>query len=94
MGIAPKITDAELVTLAVMAALLGYTSEARWLRFARVQLRSLFPYLPQQPGYNKRLRALAGTVGWLIGMLARDTSLYSDDVWLADSTPVECGRRR
>ena len=94
VGIAPKITDAELVTLAVMAALLGYTSEARWLRFARVQLRSLFPYLPQQPGYNKRLRALAGTVGWLIGMLARDTSLCSDDVWLADSTPVECGRRR
>jgi hypothetical protein len=92
VGIAPKITDAELVTLAVMAALLGYTSEARWLRFARGQLRSLFPYLPQQPGYNKRLRALAGTVGWLIGMLARDTSLYSDDVWLADSTPVECGR--
>ena len=57
-------------------------------------MRSLFPYLPQQPGYNKRLRALAGTVGWLIGMLARDTSLYSDDVWLADSTPVECGRSR
>jgi hypothetical protein len=58
VGIAPKITDAELVTLAVMAALLGYTSEARWLRFARAQLRSLFPYLPQQPGCNKRLRAL------------------------------------
>jgi hypothetical protein len=94
VGIAPKITDAELVTLAVMAALLGYTSEARWLRFARAQLRSLFPYLPQQPGYNKRLRALAGTVGWLISMLARDTSLWSDDVWLADSTPVECGRSR
>jgi hypothetical protein len=35
VGITPKITDAELVTLAVMAALLGYTSEARWLRFAR-----------------------------------------------------------
>jgi hypothetical protein len=77
-----------------MAALLGFTSEARWLRFARVQLRSLFPYLPKQPGYNKRLRALAGTIGWLIGMLARDTSLWSDDVWLADSTPVECGRSR
>jgi hypothetical protein len=37
------------VTLAVMAALLGYTSEARWLRFAHAQLPSLFPYLPKQP---------------------------------------------
>jgi hypothetical protein len=94
VGIAPKITDAEMVTLAVMAALLGHTSEARWLRFVRAQLAALFPYLPQQPGYNKRLRALSATIGWLIGMLARDTSLWSDDVWLADSTPVECGRSR
>ena len=32
VGIAPRLTDAELLTLAVMQALLGYTSEARWLR--------------------------------------------------------------
>ena len=56
VGIAPKITDAELLTLAVMQALLGYTSEARWLRYARMNLVTMFPHLPQQPGYNKRLR--------------------------------------
>lgn len=94
VGIAPRLTDAELVTLAVMQALLGRTSEARWLRFARAQLRHLFPYLPQQPGYNKRLRALADTLRWLIGVLARDTRLWTDDVWVADSTPVECTRSR
>ena len=94
VGITPRLTDAELVTLAVMQALLGRTSEARWLRYAHAQLRHLFPYLPQQPGYNKRLRALADTLRWLIGMLARDTSLWADDVWVADSTPVECARSR
>jgi len=93
-GISPQISDAELVTLAVMQALLGFTSEARWLRHARVHLRGLFPRLPRQPGYNKRLRALAATMTWLITVLARDTSLWSDDVWVADSTPVECGRSR
>ena len=31
VGIAPLLSDAELVTLAVMQALLGFTSEARWL---------------------------------------------------------------
>ena len=56
IGIAPRLSDAELVTLAVLQALLGFTSEARWLRFAAAQLRPLFPYLPGQPGYNKRLR--------------------------------------
>ena len=94
IGIAPKLTDAELGTLAVMQALLGRTSEARWLRYARAELRHLFPYLPQQPGYNKRLRALVNTLRWLIGVLARDTSLWSDDVWVVDSTPVECARSR
>jgi hypothetical protein len=94
VGIAPRLTDAELVTLAVMQALLGRTSEARWLRYAHAQLRHLFPYLPQQPGYNKRLRRLADTLRWLIGVLARDTALWTDDVWVADSTPVECARSR
>jgi DDE family transposase len=94
VGIAPKLADAELVTLCVMQVLLGFTSEARWLRHARAHLRPLFPYLPQQPGYNKRLRKLVTTISWLIGVLGRDTSLFTDDVWVADSTPVECGRSR
>ena len=94
VGIAPVISDAEMVTLSVMQALAGYTSEARWLRFAGEHLRHLFPYLPKQPGYNKRLRRLACTLNWLIGALARDTSVWSDDVWVVDSTPVECSRSR
>ena len=93
-GIAPKISDAELVTLAVLQALLGFVSEARWLRFARKHLRHLFPYLPGQPGYNKRLRKLAATTRWLTGALARDTAVWTDDVWVVDSTPVECGRSK
>jgi hypothetical protein len=34
VGIPPKLSDADLVTPAVMQALLGFTSEARWLRYA------------------------------------------------------------
>jgi Transposase DDE domain len=93
-GIFPRISDAELITLAVMQAVLGFVSEARWLRFARKSLRGLFPYLPGQSGYNKRLRKLAATMTWLIRMLATDTSVWDDDVWVIDSTPVECGRSR
>ena len=91
-GIAPKLSDAELVTLAVMQALLGFTSESRWLRHARARLGHLFPYLPLQPGYNKRLRASAALITVVIRVLAADTSLWADDVWVVDSTPVECGR--
>ena len=75
-----------------MQALLGYTSEARWLRYARMNLVTMVPHLPQQPGYNKRLRKLAETMRWLTGVLGQQVSVAGDDVWIADSTPVECGR--
>ena len=94
VGLKPQIGDAELATLCVMQALLSFTSEARWLRHARAHLRHLFPYLPKQPGYNKRLRKLVATVNWLIRQLAVDTSIWSDDVWVVDSTPIECARSR
>jgi hypothetical protein len=94
IGLQPRLSDAELVTLAVMQALLGYTSESRWIRHAHAHLGHLFGYLPGQSGYNRRLRAAAGLITALIRMLAADTSLWSDDVWVADSTPVECGRSR
>ena len=94
IGLQPRLSDAELVTLAVMQALLGYTSESRWIRYARVHLGHLFRYLPGQPGYNRRLRAAAGLITVLIRLLAADTSLWTDDVWVVDSTPVECGRSR
>jgi hypothetical protein len=93
-GRPPQLSDAELVTLAVMQALLGFTSEARWVRHARSHLRHLFPYLPQQSGYNKRLRAARGLIRDCARALAASTSQWTDDVWVVDSTPVECARSR
>jgi hypothetical protein len=94
VGMSPHLSDAELVTLAVLQSLLGFTSEARWVRHARAHLGHLFPYLPQQPGYNKRLRAARGLVRHCARALAASTSLWTDDVWVVDSTPVECARSR
>jgi hypothetical protein len=94
VGFAPAITDAEMLTLAVMQALLGFTSEDRFLRYARKHLLGMFPNLPRQSGYNKRLRKLTDTMTWLIGALAAQTQVAGDDVWLVDSTPVECARSR
>jgi len=31
---------------------------------------------------------------WLTCVLASQCSVYTDDLWLVDSTPVECGRSR
>jgi len=94
IGITPRTSDAEMLTLAVMQALLGFTSETRWLRYARKNLLGMFPNLPLQSGYNKRLRKLAATMSWLISELGRQSSIADDGVWVVDSTPVECARSR
>jgi hypothetical protein len=93
-GRPPRLATAELVCLAVAQALLGFHSEHRWIRFAICRLRGSFPYLPNQPGYNKRLRAALPLVKQVIRELATDSDFWFDDTWIADSTPVECGRSR
>ncbi len=93
-GTAVTLSDAELLTLAVMSALLGFTSERRWLRFVNAHLAGMFPRRIGQSGYNKRFRKAFLLFIRVIRMLAMDTSLWSDDVWVVDSTPVECGRSR
>jgi len=35
IGITPKLSDAELITLAVIQVLQGFNEEARWIRHAR-----------------------------------------------------------
>ena len=94
VGIVPKLTDAELATLAVLQALLGFTSEARFVRYAKTHLRAWFPYVPERPGYNKRLRRSGELMAHVLRALARDCPSWHDDVWLVASTPVECGRSR
>nr|WP_232837496.1 hypothetical protein [Streptomyces atratus] len=94
MGRPPKLTDAEVVTLAVAQALLGFHSEARRLRYARQHLAPIFPYLPQQSGYNKRLKTALPLVKKAIRMLAVDTDFWLDNHWIVDSMPVPCGMSR
>ena len=93
-GRRPRITDAELITLAVAQIFLDCPSERRFLRFARQRLGHLFAYIPKQPGYNKRLRRLAPRICLVINHLVRVSPSFCDRLRLLDSTPVPCGQSR
>lgn len=93
-GMALTLSDAELLTMAVMSALPGFTSERRWLRYVDEKLAVMFPRQIGQSGYSKRMRKAFALFIRVIRMLAMDTSLRSDDVRVVDSAPVECGRSR
>lgn len=93
-GRPPRLSDAELVCLAVAQVLLGARSERHWLRFVRDRLGHLFPYLPAQPGYNKRLRAAAPHLSLAIRHLAKVSPSWWDRFRLLDATPLPCGASR
>jgi hypothetical protein len=93
-GRKPQLSDAELICLAVAQQLLGFSSERRWIRYARAHLRSLFPLIPKQSGFGKRLRAQGGLLAAVITELARDTASWHDALRLLDSTPLPCAASR
>ena len=93
-GRKPKLSDAELVCLAVAQVLLGCDSERRWLRFANQRLGRLFPYLPTASAYNRRLRRAAALVVVALQDLAARAPSWWDQLRLVDSTPVPCAASR
>jgi Transposase DDE domain len=93
-GRPPRITDAELVTLAIAQVFMDLPNDRQFLALAAYRLGHLFPYLPKQPGYNKRLRALTPEISRAINYLAFNSPGFCDELRLLDSTPVPCGRSR
>lgn len=89
-----RISDAEVICLAVAQVLLDCPKERRFIRFASRRLGHLFPYVPGQSGYNKRVRALAPQIVSLLGLLARISPSWCDGLRLIDATPVPCGQSR
>nr|WP_233508033.1 hypothetical protein [Spongiactinospora gelatinilytica] len=91
IGRPPKLTDAELLTLAVVRhCSASIPRPGGYATFPRTYL-----YLPGQSGYNKRLhKAPATAQSRDPGPGHRHRPVAHDPVWLADSTPVECGRSR
>jgi hypothetical protein len=93
-GRKPALDDGELLCLAAAQHLLGIASERRWIRYARKNLAAMFPDLPGQSGYGKRLRRQAGLLAAVITELARDTGSWHDVLRLVDSTPLPCAASR
>lgn len=93
-GRRPRINDAEIICLSVAQALLNIPSDRVFLRRAALRLGHLFPDMPGQSGYLKRVRALGDVIATLIGLVASDSNALSDDVWLVDSTPIPCASSR
>ncbi|GAB3537441.1 IS982 family transposase [Arthrobacter tecti] len=73
---------------------LDIASDRKWIRYARAHLAGMFPNLPQQSGWGKRVRQASGLLSAVITELARDSPSWSENTRLIDSTPLPCGKSR
>lgn len=81
-----KITDAELIALAVAQAAMGVPSDRQFLGLVAKVLPGWFPHLPRQSQYNRRLRRL---VPWIATVQLRVSELIAaGDLLIADGTLI------
>lgn len=81
-----KISDAELVALAVCQAAMGISSDRQFLGLVGFRLPGWFPYLLGQSQYNRRLRGLTGLLTVVQQRLAR--LLDAGGARIADGTLI------
>ncbi len=87
-GPAGKITDQELIALAVAQAATGICSDRQFLGVIGRLLPGFFPELPGQSQYNRRLRRLTP---WITTVQLLVSELIADgEVRLVDGTLIAC----
>jgi hypothetical protein len=83
-----RVTDDDIVALAVAQAITGIVSDRRFLGTIGRLLPGLFPDLPDQTQYNRRLRRLTPHITTVQLMLAE--LVAAGQVRLADGTLIAC----
>ena len=83
-----KVTDEEIVALAVAQAVMGTVSDRRFLGTVGRLLPGFFPDLPDQAQYNRRLRRLTPWITTVQLMLAE--LIAEGRIRLADGTLIAC----
>ncbi len=88
LGPGGKVTDQELIALAVAQAITGLVSDRQFLGTIGRLLPGYFPYLPDQSQYNRRLRRLTP---WITTVQFGIAELICDgQVRLVDGTLLGC----
>ena len=87
-GPAGRVSDPELIALAVAQAITGVCSDRQFLGQIARLLPGWFPVLPDQPQYNRRLRRLTPHLTQVQMMVAE--LIAQDPIRLVDGTLIAC----
>jgi hypothetical protein len=82
------VSDPELIALAVAQAITGLNSDRQFLGTVGRLLPGVFPHLPDQTQYNRRLRRLTSSIAAVQLMVAE--LIAEGQVRLVDGTLISC----
>jgi hypothetical protein len=87
-GPAPSLSDAEVITIAVVGELFGLDVEARWYALVQQQFKALFPGVNERSRFNRRRRDLWQVSNWLRHWLMVSLTDPNDPWRIIDSFPL------
>ncbi len=90
-GPAPRLSDSEVVTIALYQELIGEPREDHFLRLHQASLQPFFPGLNERSRYNRRKRDLCSVIlAVRISLQIVLDALQLEETAAIDSAPVPC----
>ena len=83
-----KLSDSEIITIALCGETMGIDSEHAWFSFVKKNLRSLFPTIGSRSRFNRTRRALCSTTELLREKLLSMFSIFDSSHVIVDSFPL------
>ena len=87
-----KLSDSEIITLAIVGEIHGTSSEKAWFNYVRKNFKDLFPNLGHRTRFNRTRRNLTKVIDAIRKEIGRYLGYSQSDIFIVDSMPIPvCG---
>jgi IS5 family transposase len=84
-----KMSDSEIITIAIMGEIMTIDSENAWVRYVRKNMRDLFPRMCERSRFNRLRRNLSSVSEYIRVKLGAKLDFTDDEYRIVDSFPVQ-----
>lgn len=87
-----KLSDSEIITLAIVGEIHSISSEKAWFNYVRKNLKDLFPNLSHRTRFNRTRRNLESVINAIRNEIGNYLGYNQSDFYIVDSMPIPvCG---
>lgn len=84
-----KLSDSEIITIALAGEVMSIDSENAWVPFVQKNMKDLFPCMCERSRFNRLRRNLWAVIRQIRIKLGEELGFTKDDMRIADSFPLE-----